>query len=202
MATLEQVEKIRSNIFKDAWNSICDWQAFPWHLSRDGTPDSHLEHSSQAFCISVWGSMSGSVSRVLRTEIGELVESPVSDAFREAPQVEFEYSDRNLLNEHGGIPTTMDVLATWPDLVLVIESKLTESLGACSQPSRGFCTGTYGHGSDVKTGTSALCRLEVADGSRTRRLYWEVMKSLAKPDAFPEGVPCPFAGQAYQGRAS
>src|SRR6266542_1760358 len=41
---------------------------------------------------------------------------------------------RDVLNEHGGSnPTCPDVLITWADAVMTVESKFTEHLGTCGQ---------------------------------------------------------------------
>lgn len=123
---------------------------------------------------------------------------------------------RQVLNEIGGAnPTCPDVLAEWPELVLVIESKFTEHLGHCGQIElrrRGgrveikprACTGNHTPGSDIRTENTAACRLTIAEnegrrGYRSPRRYWEVGARLFKPEIIaPPRSPCPFAAGSYQ----
>ena len=107
-----------------------------------------------------------------------------------------EDSDLDRLNEHPdelGTATTLDALIRVPGLAVAIENKLTESLGSCSQASTKQCPGIYGLVSDLKNGTRASCRLEVADGRRLGRTYWSVMRELSSIDAYPMNQPCAFS---------
>ena len=123
-----------------------------------------------------------------------------------------------LLNETGGnaTPTCVDALVEWPGGTIAIESKFTESsFGTCGQlrartdippgdPKKRYkldpaCTGHHGPGSDLKTQTSAPCRLATWDGDRAPRLYWDIAWELFKPDVLmPDGRACPFAGPNFQ----
>lgn len=103
--------------------------------------------------------------------------------------------------EEGGLgnPTNLDAVWCLPGLVVVVESKLTEDFGWCGQAKDGHCTGRIGPGSDVKTGTDVRCRLEIADGRREPRRYWQVLERLAGGKGWPAAEsPCPLARGGYQ----
>jgi hypothetical protein len=197
---IEKIEAVKRNIIPAAHAEIEDWNQFDWHRSGSGVVDSDVAHSSQAFCVSVWGSLAqdslGSGFAYARNAA-----SLGSDwEFMDSPgRLSFEFSDRTLLNELGTPQaTSIDVMLEFDNHVMVIESKLTEELGRCNQAKSGACSGNYAVGSDLKTGTDALCRLEIQDGARTPRLYWDVMRSVITHDALSAGTVCPFADSAYQ----
>ncbi|GBE23193.1 MAG TPA: hypothetical protein ENH00_13535 [Actinobacteria bacterium] len=194
----DKIEAIRANIYPGAHWAINDWEQFPWHHDGKGKPDSDVAHSSQAFCISVWGALCHPDASELRRATARLLKTVPGDVFEERPLLTLEFADRTLLNERPGTPTNIDALLALPDLVIAVESKLTESYGTCSQPGSGHCSGRYEPGSDLKTRTDAPCRLEIQDGTRTPRRYWEVMRRLCRPDTLPVGIDCPFAGPGYQ----
>lgn len=190
----QELAAISANILETAHWAIPDWKTFPWHR-HNGAIQAHKSHSSQAFCISVWGALAhpaanearGIVHLLLGIEPGGLT-----------PGLNLEYVDRGLLNEYGGIPTNLDAVLTYPGLIVTVESKLTEPFGGCGQYKNGACGGRYETGSDRKTRTLSPCRLSIPDGDRTARRYFEVMQQLATPEAIGEGRPCPFAGPGYQ----
>lgn len=200
LPTVEQIDLIRGNIHPDARGAVEDWGTFPWHRDRSGLPDSHLPHSSQAFCISVWGTMARGDAAGARSALGRVLgNAGISDTLASRPELRLEYTQRDVLNEEGaGNPTNVDALFLYPGLVLVIESKLTESFGSCGQARNRHCSGRYEVGSDLKTSTDAFCRLEIQDGRRTPRRYWEVIRSLSRPGEYQPGIACPFAGRGYQ----
>jgi hypothetical protein len=164
-------------------------------------PDADRPHSSQAFCISVWGTFAAERGRRVRAVIAELVKDEgVVRAVDKSDAVSLRLEDvnRRRLNEFGaGNPTQLDAIVGLADLTVVVESKLTEGLGRCSQPPKN-CSGDFKPGSDIKTKSNAPCRLAVQDGRRTPRLYWDVMHQISRPDSYPEGGLCPFAGPGYQ----
>jgi len=193
----EKLARIRANIHMPAQAAIPDWETFDWHRSN-GAIDTDVPHSSQAFCISVWGTLARGDAGAARAAVADLLGDQASrDALREAPTLRLEHVSRPVLNEYLGKATNIDAFLIWPGLAIAVESKLREDYGPCSQAPRN-CTGRYEVGSDLKTGTDAPCRLEVQDGKRTPRAYWEVMGSLAHPGAYPTGERCPFAGGGYQ----
>lgn len=200
LPTVEQIELLRSNIHPAAHGAVEDWVTFPWHRDRSGVPDSHVPHSSQAFCMSVWGTMARDDAAAARHAIGLVLgDAEVSESLVASPELRLEYTQQDVLNEGGaGNPTNVDALLLCNGLVIVIESKLTESFGSCGQVKSGYCSGRYEIGSDLKTLTDAPCRLEVQDGRRTPRRYWEVIGSLSRPGEYQPGVACPFAGRGYQ----
>jgi len=196
----KKLDSLKANIHPRAHGAIDDWVQVDWHRDRAGVVDSDVLHSSQAFCISVWGSLVGHSDAIGLGWLRELASLGDDWMFMdEAADVEFEYADRDVLNERGqGKPTSIDVVLPYDDHVVVVESKLTEGFGSCSQISRGSCTGVYEPGSDLKTHSAAPCRLQVADGTRTPRKYWDVMAGLCVPGTFQIGARCPYAGPAYQ----
>lgn len=195
----EVIERIRENIHPAAHWAIADWNEFSWHKDSKGAPDTFLLQSSQALCISIWGTIAHPDARQARSVLaGMLVDPLIAEAMTSDPELHLEFTDAEVLYEKGGNPTNVDVLLLFPHLVLVVESKFTERFGSCSQVSRRQCTGRYERGSDLKTRSEAPCRLAVSDGRRTARRYWDVMRSLSVEDAYPLGVECPFAGPGYQ----
>ena len=170
-------------------------------------------YSSQALCVSVFGAIA---SGPQRSQI-------LQDVLREAgvglhpegePVVECEVRGRReVLKEYGGQnPTCPDVLVTWADALITVESKFTEHLGGCSQTKPKTvkrdgaklklppaCRGDHAPGSDTRTRTIAACRLTIPEGDRTPRLYWEVAATLFTAETLhiPRD-PCPFRDGAYQ----
>ncbi len=198
--TEEKLTAVQNNIYSHAHWAVGGWDTFDWHKYR-GVVDADVLWSSQALCISVWGSVASEDGATVRAAVADVIED---DAFHEAlragvPALSLEMADRSLLNERGTPnPSCLDAVLTFERLIVVIESKLSESLGTCSQHPKN-CTGVYGPGSDRKCGTNAACRLEVQDGRRTPRLYWSVMKSLCDDGlVVPAGSRCPFKGEGYQ----
>jgi hypothetical protein len=171
---------------------------------------SAVAYSSQALCVSVFGALDGHRrSAEILSAIGAAAGVVLPDT---APSIVCEdRSHPEVLNETGGrsIPTSPDVLVSWPTFVLTVESKFREGLGPCGQTkprrtkSRGVeppaCTGDHATGSDQKTRTRAACRLTVWDGKREPRRYWEVAERLFRPEelAIPRR-PCPFSDGRYQ----
>lgn len=204
------------HVFEGARAHVADWPASHWH-SEISSP-----RSSQALCVSVWGTLAGSRKRAaIITDIVAAAGTDVGPIA--APTVRCEAGAdgglAHLLNETGAnaTPTCVDALVTWAGGALTVESKLTEpSFGDCSQTHQRTdkppgapkgtrialspaCNGTHGTGSDLKTGTRAPCRLRTWDGARAPRLYWDLAPELFQPDALlPDGRPCPFAGPSFQ----
>jgi len=199
---LPNLQGIRENIFSVAHAAIDDWTTFSWHRPKKGAlPDADRVNSSQAFCISVWGAFASEQGGRVRSIVGEVLgDDGMMRSISASRRVALRLEDvnRRRLNERGsGNPTQLDAIVCLSNLTVVVESKLTEQFGHCSQPPK-QCTGEYAKGSDIKTGSNAPCRLLVKDRSRTPRLYWEVMGQISQSEAYPEGVRCPFAGPGYQ----
>lgn len=194
-------QSIRQNIFPAAHWAIPDWSAFRWHRTN-GVPDSHVPHSSQAFCISVWGTFASTVGKAVRHAVVGLLQDPVFEEAVEGYDAELpfvlESDSRKLLNEFGGTQSHLDGALRLETLIAVIESKLREPLGACSQAKNGHCSGIYGPGSDLKLKKQDPCRLEYHDRNRTPRLYWDIMKPISRDGVYRFGQACPFAGSGYQ----
>jgi hypothetical protein len=193
---------LKGNIFHAARRTINDWDSFAWHIGRNGNNDTHQKNSSQAFCLSFWGTLATVEGRHARAAVAQMFSD---DFLRKALTsvdgdlaLAFEYDSRDLLNEHGGTQSHLDVVLSLADISLVVESKLTEKFGWCSQVKARNCSGTYGPGSDLKLRKDSACRLEYQDRHRTPRVYWDVMKSISAPGAYETGGKCPFAEGGYQ----
>src|SRR5947209_682573 len=75
-----QEQAIRKNIFRAAHGAITNWSTFNWHRTN-GVADAHVAHSSQAFCISVWGTIASDEGKAVRKT---LIHSLNDDLLREA----------------------------------------------------------------------------------------------------------------------
>lgn len=161
--------------------------------------------SSQVFCISAFGKLrslpDGSV--ILNRLLAETVpNTPPASHW----DLSFEYVEEGVLGETGiGIPTNIDVYCVSPQAVVCIESKFLydaeEGFGGCGQSSKGDCAGFHGPKSDRKTGTSTHCRLEIQDGKRDPRKYWQLGRAYFQDAVFREqraGETCPLATSNYQ----
>jgi hypothetical protein len=197
---------LRRNLFDASHNAVVDWSAFRWHRSRSGEITADLPNSSQAFCVSTWGTAASERGDMVRAVIsGQLQDEALTEAFagfipsRDRFVLEHVLPDEVLGEGGRGNPTNLDVLWDFAGLVVVVESKLTEDFGSCGQAKDGYCNGHVGPGSDLKTGTDARCRLEVADGPRRPRRYWQVLERLGDGKRLPAaGSPCPMARGGYQ----
>jgi hypothetical protein len=158
---------------------------FRWH-THAGSP-----RSSQALCLSAWYPLAGLQAR------HEAVERLVTAALPSLPhlegrrwEIEVEVEKPELLGEHGGQPSSIDVLLQAQDAVVCVESKYLADadagFGRCRQ-FPGSCRGFYGPGSDLKTGSPAPCRLGIAEGGRPPRLYWQVATRLFSEQAMTYG---------------
>jgi hypothetical protein len=201
--------RIRENLFELALQPCEEEQPFGWHSHAAAI------NSSQAFCLSAFGSLRHKQMGEVRDS---LVAGLVSDAFpdmrtaarprRWAVDVEFERPD--LLNEQGrGQPSAIDAVLTSSEEVVVVESKFAtdakSGFGGCGQyhTTRGprKCSGFYGPGSDIAGASAAWCRLESWDGTRSPRLYWSMAKAYCRPEVFArqtKGGLCPFRDSTYQ----
>lgn len=185
-----------ANVHPDALAHVRAWPPSRWHSG------SVQPHSSQALCVSVFGTLAHKRKRTAM--LADIIATAgVADLVPTAPRIVCEEVGRAaLLNEFGArtTPTSVDVFATWTGGVVAIESKFLEvGFGSCSQPSRGQCSGNFESGSDLKTKTAAPCRLMVWDGKRSPRTYWDIARSLFRPEVVtPPRQPCPFAGPSFQ----
>jgi hypothetical protein len=197
MMTPQKEAAVRANIFSAAHSAIASWNDFPWHRYRVEV-DTDKPHSSQALCISLWGTIGADGAQAVREIMGTVVSDPrLRSALMAAPRVALEHVDRSMLAEHGGTPTNLDALVAWPGLLAVVESKLGEPLGKCGMVPK-KCSGIYGTGSALATRTGKPCRLAVADGRRGARRYWDVMERISVGKAYRRGDTCAFAGREFQ----
>ena len=161
--------------------------------------------SSQVFCISAFGKLRSLPDRaaILNRLFAEIVPNiPPATHW----DLSFEYVDKDVLGETGlGTPTNIDVYCVSPRAVVCIESKFLydaeEGFGGCGQLSNGDCAGFHGPKSDRKTGTSTHCRLEIQDGERNPRRYWQLGRAYFDDAVFQGqkiGDTCPFATSNYQ----
>ena len=175
---------------------------FKWH--RYATSN----RSSQVLCISAFGTLRRLNTR--NTVIDRFLAGaiPTYRPGRRTPRwtIRLEYEQPELLNELGGMQSTsIDVLLSSSKAVFAIEAKFVSDarsgFGGCSQFSRGDCAGFYGPGSDLKTQSSAWCRLESWEGDRSPRTYWSLAKEYFRPQVFrvqENGSACPLRGSNYQ----
>jgi hypothetical protein len=194
---------IRDNIFERSHWAVGDWSRFRWH-THAGAITADRPHSSQAFCISTWGTAASERRAAVRHAIAAQLADPSLEralgAWRGADGFELEHVvDRDVLGEGGrGMPTNLDALWRLPGLLVAVESKLSERFGGCRQASARHCTGRFGQGSDRKTGSDARCRLELVEQRRERRRYWEVLEQLGAAARLPQrDAMCPLAGGGY-----
>ena len=129
----------------------------------------HLPNSSQILCISAFGTLRHIEGR--NEVINRFVES-VLPAYQSEPQVPkwdifLEHERPELLNERGSQPTSIDALLVSAKAVVAVEAKFEtdakKGFGTCSTFHSKGCAGFYGPGSDLKTGSTAWCRLEAWD---------------------------------------
>jgi len=179
--------------------SDAEGQAIRWH-----SPEA--EASSQVFCISAFGrlrSLPDGVQILNQLFATTLPNVPPATRW----DLTFEYVDRDVLGETGqGTATNIDVYCVSPQAVVCIESKFlfdaNEGFGGCGQFRAGDCAGFHGQGSDRKTPkVPSLCRLEVQDGKRDPRKYWQLGRAYFRDEVFREqraGESCPLAMSNYQ----
>ena len=182
------------NVLSDA-----EGQAIRWH-----SPEA--EASSQVFCISAFGrlrSLPDGVQVLNQLFATTLPNAPPATRW----DLTFEYVDCDVLGETGqGTATNIDVYCVSPQAVVCIESKFlydaNDGFGGCGQFNAGHCAGFHGHGSDRKTPESkGRCRLEVQDGKRDPRRYWQLGRPYFQAKVFREqheGETCDFAEANYQ----
>ena len=162
------------------------------------------EQSSQVFCVSVFGSLRHVADG--QAILQALLTRHFPKVGLTGPwELLLEHFDRRILGESGRVtPTSLDVFCRSESSAVCIESKFIvdarEGFGSCSQFPKN-CGGHYGPGSDLKTGTAAKCRLEVADGARGARSYWRKGRSQFREGVFAtqaSGQVCPFRGPNFQ----
>lgn len=174
---------------------------FKWH------PHSQSPRSSQAFCLSAFGTLR---SIAARDRILEGLFRHALPGFprRNRPRrwsIVSEAERPELLSEFGTQQaTSIDALCVSSDEVVCIESKFVtdaaHGFGGCGQfPSK--CAGFRGPGSDAKKQTRAWCRLENWEERRSPRTYWSFGKTWFRPEIFQQqkaGDTCAFRGSNYQ----
>jgi len=180
------------------------------HNDEEIKRHSHIDkvNSSQALCISAFGALRHKDYASFKDDI---VNGMVAQVFSgmEANQwtIEIEVEKPELLNEYGyrTQPTSIDVVLCSNKSIVTVEAKFDTDAKAgfrsCSQYKGGNCAGYYGPNSDIKTRTSAWCRLESFDGQRTPRLYWAIGKAFFQPSVFKAqqvSAKCPFRNGHYQ----
>lgn len=183
-----------------------DDEPIMWHSYAE------RENSSQALCVSAFGSLRADVFKderhALAAElIGRAFPSMRTQSRPRKWKIGIEVEEPELLNEHGPKrvqPTSIDVLFTSSEEVVALEAKFDrdagDGFGTCSQ-NKAACQGHFGPGSDAKRQTAAWCRLEDWDGARSPRVYWSFGRRYFQPSVFnrqAEGETCPLGGPAYQ----
>ena len=186
--------RLEHNIFPAAHQACEPWEAFPWHVGRDGAIDTHVEHSSQALAIDVFGTIKTSPDRdTILDAIAQTIGLPTGGPW--AITLEWVVR-RSLLNEPS--PTQVDVYAESPRSVILFECKFTEQDGgACSQTVKRNdsipCNGKYVQQFNHRNDMTSRCAL-----SGKGIQYWDIIPKVFHLDAEADYQPCPFAGPAYQ----
>jgi hypothetical protein len=174
--------------------------AFKWHAHSDSP------RSSQAFCVSAFGSLRSVSAKdnILNALFARHIpDLPRCEGRRWTIRLEAE--DPDLLSERGSNqPTSIDALCSTDNAVVCIESKFVTDaaagFGSCGQHPR-TCHGFHGPGSDKAKGTQAWCRLENWEGKRSPRNYWSFGRRWFRPEVFrvqSAGEVCPLRGANYQ----
>ncbi len=198
--------KVRAN--SSYWKgalSDAEGEAIKWHSPNE-------PRSSQIFCISAFGGLRRlpDWQQILSRLFGAHL--PGLDADPAWAQPIFEHFNRNLMGETGPVtPTSVDVFYSSASAAVCIESKFLfdarGGFGGCSQPrtkgidGRMSCAGYYGPGSDLKTRSNANCRLEIPDGKRGARRYWDLGQRYFLEQVFQSQSPgeiCPLSGSGFQ----
>jgi hypothetical protein len=143
---IPNLQRIRANIFPSAHWAITDWRRFPWHRpTRGGPPDADQMNSSQAFCISVWGTLAGPDGLAVRRVVSEMLNEPGLATALAAPgalDLTPEFYDGKLLNELGaGNPTHIDAALVLPAMFVRVGAsgavgKTPASSTSASWPTR------------------------------------------------------------------
>jgi len=132
------LDAIRTNIFAAAHSKIPDWETFKWHRTK-GEPDAHVPHSSQAFCISVWGTFASTDGKPVREIITQLLgDAAFTEAVQRYPSglpAQLESDSRDLLGEHGGMQSHLDVALPLDRLSAVVPLESTVA-GIRGEPAR------------------------------------------------------------------
>jgi hypothetical protein len=119
------------HVFVRAREHVSDWPRSRWHTGI-GSPN-----SSQALCVSVWGTLASHPERdSILEEILDLAGLHVGTprATRITCEAGADGTLAHLLNEVGGntTPTCVDALIQWPGATIAVESKFTETgFGGC-----------------------------------------------------------------------
>jgi hypothetical protein len=196
------------NLFPGSLAHIAEWEGERLEAR------SKAIYSSQALCISVFGTIATSDRRAMIVD-DILATAGIDLKTKGDTELKCEMRDRrDVLNEYGGSnPTCPDVVIDWSDAVMTVESKFTEHLGTCGQIKAQkikrpdgrkvtrppACSGNHEIGSDLRTRTAAACRLTIQERTRLPRLYWDVGRRLFRPDVLtPPRQPCPFRDRQYQ----
>ena len=186
--------RLEHNIFPAAHQACEPWEAFPWHAGSDGAIDTHVEHSSQALAIDVFGTIKTSPDRdTILDAIAQTIGLPTGGPWA----ITLEWVARqSLLNEPR--PTQVDVYAESPRSVILFECKFTEEDGgACSQTAKQNdsipCNGNYVQQINHRNDMPGRCAL-----SGKGIQYWDIIPKVFHLDAEADYQPCPFAGPAYQ----
>jgi len=174
---------------------------FKWHTHA------HSPRSSQAFCLSAFGTLrsigarDGILEQLFRHALPTFPSRSRPRRWSIIPEAE----NPELMSEHGNMQaTSIDALCLSSDEVVCIESKFAtdaaHGFGGCSQfPKK--CAGFRGPGSDIAKRTGAWCRLESWENERSPRAYWNLGKSWFRPEIFREQTidsACALRGSHYQ----
>lgn len=187
---------------------------FPWHRYA------YSARSSQVVCVSAFGTLRNVSARTKNAVVQKLITRyfPGMRVKQRPPRwdVKLEDQRRELLNEWGGTPSSIDVLLESSKGVVAIEAKYDadarSGFGGCGQirssiaddgtrTKESRCAGFFGPESDLKTDTLAWCRLENWERGSSPRLYWTIGRAHFRPGVFKrqsKGGVCPLRDSNFQ----
>jgi hypothetical protein len=202
-------------VFVGAHAHVSEWPSRFWHTGI------RSRRSSQGLCVSVWGTLANDRRR---TKILDAIFglAGVRLAKVSAPRITGEAVPTAALPRYSmreeGTPrrhvSTLSSSGREVSSVSRANSRSQRSANAAklrrglttlpvhrSKKSRcpQHVTAAMARGSDRKTLSNAPCRLQVWDGDRAPRLYWQIGWDIFRPEVLrPDGRPCPFAGPSFQ----
>ena len=179
-------ELIKKNIFYKAHPIVDSFPHNRWHRYA------YAKNSSQALAIDVFGFLKLSESKV------DIINS-LFNVKEKNWDVDFEFSDENLLNENK-YPTCIDVKLESKNIIILLECKFTEKDGGtCSQTKinkrikQAQCNGNYELQINPINIKENYCALNEKDIK-----YWDYISKIYKIDTSKPISPCPFKNGNYQ----
>lgn len=186
---LDELERIRENIFRYAWVALWDLDSDKWHRIG-GEIDAYKRHSSQALAIDYFGTLMFSEEKAsILNSLAARLGLPSSKDW----EVELEWGDGDNLLHETRKKTQVDAVACSSEAIIFFECKFKESAGGSCSQTKYQCDGNYRMQINPENGVQSRCALS---GKGIR--YWDVIPDLFKLESIAEYEPCPFSGSNYQ----